>query len=76
LFLAGRLAAKIEALMENPERLLEASEAARSVRVLDAARKLSRYAICLAHRKPIQLEASAYSSAFGDTKSAQAGNGA
>lgn len=76
LFLAGRLAAKIEALMENPDRLLEASEAARSVRVLDAARKLSRYSICLAHRRPIQLEPGAFSSSFGSVKSSNIGNGA
>lgn len=59
----GRLAARLERLMNNPDLLRQSAEAARSVGVLDATDKLVRYCLCLARREPVQIELPSHSGA-------------
>ena len=55
-FGAARLAARLEALLNDRDTLNMAAKAARSAGVLDATIKLGRYADCLASRRPVQIE--------------------
>lgn len=61
-FVAARLAARLSALMNDTDRLRTAAQAAREVGVEDAVVKLGRYVSCLAHRKPVEIEARASAS--------------
>ena len=58
-FIPSRLAAYLSNLMADPEKLRVAAQAARSCGSGDAVVKLGRYAVCLANRQPVEIEASA-----------------
>ena len=55
-FVAGRLAARLDDLMNDRNKLSKVAQAAKSVGVLDATIKLGRYADCLATGRPVQIE--------------------